>query len=100
MLATTPDASGLARLSIDPAHDALHAAQRHAVQGLLEVGAKKLRRGSVSEIGVRALRVLCLQQLDRKSGLAHRRIESGPASSPMRSASSSAVATGQGIDND
>jgi hypothetical protein len=31
--------SGLARPPIDPAHDALHAIERGAVQGLLEVGA-------------------------------------------------------------
>jgi hypothetical protein len=39
--------SGLARLPIDPAHDALHAIERGAVQGLLEVGgASRRRRGS------------------------------------------------------
>jgi hypothetical protein len=31
----------LARPSVDPAHDALHAIERGAVQGLLEVGGSK-----------------------------------------------------------
>jgi hypothetical protein len=34
----------LARPSVDPAHDALHAIERGAVQGLLEVGGSKESR--------------------------------------------------------
>jgi hypothetical protein len=42
----------LARPSIDPAHDALHAIERGAVQGLLAIGGlKKVRRRVFSEVG-------------------------------------------------
>jgi hypothetical protein len=42
--------SGLARPSVDPAHDALHATERGAVQGFLEVENKQQLHGGFGRI--------------------------------------------------